>query len=472
MSVAFISTFWLLTVTLAIVSACTLAFFAQKQVYAQKSPIIVMTFAYGFACTSLWPLLSGRKLSGYTPELTAELAQVSNSLWLLRGMNVLIIGGFCIAVLRRIVRIDNLDNLEVRWSIGLGLITYVGTNYFLNNLLGKYPILTFQPFYALCFLMSILIMMEGQLTSVVNWARSGLLIFCFASLALIPLLPDLVIQANYSHGIFPFRFWGLAMHANVMGPIAAIALIICLCLPFQKQLIDKIIKASLVCIVIITQSKTAILALIFSLFVAWLLRFGGSPSNKDTELDQIRLAISWRAALRIFMLLAILASVVAFIVVSILPDYEQHDSGALSALTNRDIIWKAALNEFFRNPAFGYGSSIFDADFRSLIRINSALNAHNQYIQVLASAGIVGLLGFVVYYFTLGFWSFKKRHELKGITAIIFLFLSFRSFTEVPYSLHTSVGIDLLVHAFLVAILIVSKSEIQFREGLHKPAAG
>ncbi len=449
---------WLSLCVMAVISAIAIAFVAQRQTFVPQNYLVIGLFAYGLTCIVLWPVLAGRKLSGYSPEMTAELSQVSNSLWLLRGMNALIMGVLIVGIARRFTLKYKINNLTVRSSLGAGVVVYAITNYLLNNTLGTYPAFSMQPAYASCLLLATVLLTEDRLKQVVRWAQVGLVFLTFVSLILIPIAPDLVLQSEYNHGIFSFRFWGLAAHANVMGPIVAITIILNYCYPLRNLKIDFVIKATLFTALVITQSKTAILALIFAFFGNWLI------TGSRIKVDGYAINHGWRAlmvarsSLRPFLGFSALVIFVGFLTISLMIDSDQYRSSELNVLTNRDIIWEVALNEFYRSPIFGYGSSIFDASFRSAVKIGSAVNAHNQIIQTMASAGIVGLFGFLVYLSILGYWAYRLRRHLNGISQILFLFIGFRSFTEVPYSLHTTVGADILIHALFLAILTVASN--------------
>ena len=67
--------------------------------------------------------------------------------------------------------------------------------------------------------------------------------------------------------------------------------------------------------------------------------------------------------------------------------------GQLTSLTGRTKIWFLAWEEFLASPWFGHGPSIWGDYYRFMIGIKTATSAHNQLLQSLSSAGILGLAG-------------------------------------------------------------------------------
>lgn len=94
---------------------------------------------------------------------------------------------------------------------------------------------------------------------------------------------------------------------------------------------------------------------------------------------------------------AIVCIIIYFVVIFLLPliveQFFRGNNDTTSAMTSRDIIWKEFLDFFYDNPITGNGSV--------KMRSSTGQHAHNSYIWVLASNGII--IALLYYYYTLRF---------------------------------------------------------------------
>ena len=85
-------------------------------------------------------------------------------------------------------------------------------------------------------------------------------------------------------------------------------------------------------------------------------------------------------------------------------------------LTNRDYLWKYAIDMFKEKPFFGHGWGYYPNNLS--LRIGtvsvSEMNAHNIYLQLLAETGIVGTLCFLIPMISNLFLSFKTIKTMKS----------------------------------------------------------
>ncbi|MCK5782371.1 MAG: O-antigen ligase family protein [Flavobacteriales bacterium] len=80
----------------------------------------------------------------------------------------------------------------------------------------------------------------------------------------------------------------------------------------------------------------------------------------------------------------------------------------------RIILWRSAIGLFFEKPMLGYGNSGGDEAIRRASGINK--NTHNQYLQILVNAGIVG---FVMLLFFIGYPMFSSYFDKMLIIPIV-----------------------------------------------------
>jgi O-antigen ligase len=107
----------------------------------------------------------------------------------------------------------------------------------------------------------------------------------------------------------------------------------------------------------------------------------------------------------------------------------------LTSMTGRDQIWAVAMDEWKRNPIFGYGPNLFDLDYRISIGMLFATHAHNEFMDVLARSGVVGVISLVFYLIILLNLSIRCAAYSKGLSLALFMMLFFRAISEVPLNL-------------------------------------
>jgi O-antigen ligase len=111
------------------------------------------------------------------------------------------------------------------------------------------------------------------------------------------------------------------------------------------------------------------------------------------------------------------------------------EGGELLSFTGRDQIWRVALDEWARNPLVGYGSHLFDEEYRDMIGMTFATHGHNQLIDTLARAGTIGAIGLVCFMVMFAFMVFKTAKRTQGLSLALFVLVIVRSISEVPIHL-------------------------------------
>ncbi|MBA4142651.1 MAG: O-antigen ligase family protein [Nitrosospira sp.] len=298
-----------------------------------------------------------------------------------------------------------------------------------------------------------------QLTQQLKIAMS---IIVLASLATAVVAPSIALQQGYHAGLIPgfdIRLWGLASHANVLGPVALTLLILELSVPLKRRIFHQLLLCLAGLTIILTQSKTSlaagsvalliILGYRFQLYLRglWSLRRAGAATTTNGVF-----AIGIAALL--LLTLAILGLVLFLDYLPIRYDFfnrkalEDMESG-----TGRTSIWAIAISEGWRYPLFGYGLSIWDPDFRYSRGVLTAFHAHNQLLQIFSVAGFFGLMGFIIYLFMLGRLAWRTSSVSGGATVALFSILLIRSIAEVPLQIIAFTGGDFMAHLAFVFFL-------------------
>jgi len=126
----------------------------------------------------------------------------------------------------------------------------------------------------------------------------------------------------------------------------------------------------------------------------------------------------------------------------------------ISTLTGRGRIWQVAITEWYKNLLFGYGPEIWGGKFRWQIGMPFAFSAHNQFLQSLSGAGLVGLVTLTGYLVMLGRGAHRVAHATSGVSVVFFLIMLIRCMTETPLVLGTMLNGDFLTQILLFQIVL------------------
>lgn len=273
-------------------------------------------------------------------------------------------------------------------------------------------------------------------------AKRCLGLIVFSSLIAAIVAPRLVMQSGYIGLIpgFDLRFWGVTSHANTLGAVACMFLVLELAEPSAKAWLRTSILAAAGLTLILTQSKASILAAFvgFSIIIYWRLLSqadGAITGNKRGSLIPIGLlggfaiSISVVAALAIFLDMDILSALEG-----------QLDARAvnhLSTATGRTLIWDAAIEGGLQSPLFGQGADFWGLENRLQLGLTGAASAHNLFLQTFSRSGFVGLLALFVFFYFLVQYSIRAAKPTRGGSIAILAVLLMRSMFEANFQLNS-----------------------------------
>ena len=83
-----------------------------------------------------------------------------------------------------------------------------------------------------------------------------------------------------------------------------------------------------------------------------------------------------------------------------------------------------------------------------------AFSAHNQFLQSLSAAGIIGLIGLLLYLIVLGTHANQLAARSGGVTMALFVFMLLRCMTETPMDITGMFSGEFIVHLLLVQLLM------------------
>lgn len=398
-------------------------------------------------------------------QYTSTVGHYAAAGWSLRLMTLSVLA-ICAALI-----LNYLFKQKKPPSIGLplflGFLAFFFTNTVTNSILGAKPVFVDNHYHPLLILTAAYMTRAESPEAVLKFAKYTILALLVGSVLMAFIRFDLVMQTPYVYGWIPglqMRLWGLASHANSLGPLAVLYLILEIYQPFRRGWLRLGTVLLSLAVLVLAQSKTAYVMAVVLLGLAWLYRAApqlqhawrsGNPNNQVFAIAGVALLGA----------LTLLGAMIFLDLATLLDDFLNSSAGRqLQSLTGRDLVWEVAIDTWKSYPLFGYGPSIWDPEFRKSIGMSFAFSAHNQYLQSLAGAGSIGLLGLSVYLGALFYYAFRLAKYTRGLSVLLGIFVFLRTTSETPLSSYTIFNADFLAHVMIFAYFIRK----YYREGLLK----
>ena len=327
------------------------------------------------------------------------------------------------------------------------LAYYIGTT-LIQAIASDHPEFSLRALYVPILLTAVFYQRPMRMEPVVGAARIVILTLMLGSLGGIWLNPDFVMhrpEPGWLPGI-EWRLFGLTPHANSLGPIALLGILIELHAPSRWQAVRWLVLASAAAVFVLAQSKTVWATVPMMLALVWFpLALSRASANGDGRRDFRRTVLAMSGVIGVLVLLA--AALVAFDVV----DFIEH-RGDLLTLTGRTRIWDITLHAWQENVLFGYGASIWGPDRQREYQMYYVGQAHNQVVQTLGEAGVVGLVLLLAYLGTLLIAALKTFVASRGIVLMLLTLMLVRCVTEAPMRTEGILSWNTFVHVLLVVM--------------------
>ena len=249
---------------------------------------------------------------------------------------------------------------------------------------------------------------------------------------------NLLSYAIFPESITDLGFAGIHGHKNTAGQFFVVALPVYLLGTLDKEISGNRLLGwfgliSGIAMLVATQSKTSVGAIVFGLSLLLLSR---ALSRNQTL----------RTSLLLLFLLALLCAIA--VTISLGPSQLLDMLIGDPTLTGRDQIWRFAIGKFDTDPFLGVG---YGAIWQVGLEIQLALRsmdlylvfneAHNGYLEVAAQLGIVGVVCLLIFLVrtllnSLSYWATVEKNTLLGagaFTTYIFWALILSNITESLY---------------------------------------
>ncbi len=312
--------------------------------------------------------------------------------------------------------------------------------------LSEHPDFSWRGFYVPLVLTALCFQRPLNLRPVLAAAKWVILTVTLGSLAAIFVQPEFVLNRPVPSWIpgVDWRLFGLTPHANALGPIALVAVVLEFHQPFKLRLLHWLNLGTAMAALLMAQSKTAWAAAVFMVVVVWVpLRLrralsGATPNNRFSRLV-------WFIWLVIAALLLVAAGAVAFDLFDKLLG-----SANVMTVTGRTEIWDITLRAWKENLLFGFGPQVWGAARQLKFQMFHVGHAHNQLIQTLGEAGIAGLLMLLTYLAVLLHAALRTFTASRGVVMTLLVLLAVRCVTEAPLSSGSLLSWDTFLHALLL----------------------
>lgn len=435
-------------------------------------PTIILLLGVGLILTNI---LSGRNLTFV--GLSLDELNVSSSAYagfLVKGLNWFIFGIALIGCIERVWVYANSGRPIVARPLWFWVLLFFSvSNGIVSIFFGSHPKFSLGVIYP-AFVLALLSLDERWgVDELLSAARNTLLIILISGLILLPIYPSLVLEQNVM-GFLPsvhFRYWGVASHANAIGPIAISFLLIRFLRPFSTSWHNYFSIFAALLTLLLSQSKTALFAGLIAyltiLIVELIQTFRDGKPLMEWRLVQVAKAM--------LMSISFLGAAIFLIVVdfsAVLSRFMVSDMGyKISTLSGRKKIWDVAVSEWHANPFFGYGPGLFDVEHRMRLGMNFAYHAHNQFLQTLAQSGYFGLAGLILLLLVFVWKSFAHSTATKGVSVAILMVTLIRCLTEVPLRSGNMFSGEFILLLTWGAILMANDSNVVRLNLLKKPVA-
>lgn len=345
-----------------------------------------------------------------------------------RYLTLFVVGAGFVEMLRGWINSRKVALSDPARPVWIGIVTFYFGTIAIQALVSEHPDFSYKSLYVPIVLLAVYYQRVTHLQRVLEVAKAAVLGLMLASLAAMFIKPDFVMLRPAGSVIpgIDFRLFGLSPHANALGPVALIGLLLELYSPSAWRVVRAVQLVACLAVLVLAQSKTAwVAAVLIMVLVAVPLGLMPAAAMRHPER---------RFGRAVFTLLACIGPiVVACIGLAIIDSFGNLDRAVqVDTLTGRTMIWSITLQAWQENLLFGYGREIWGAERMMQLGLLHVGQAHNQFVQTLGEAGLVGLVLLLTFLLTLLYASLRCFVASRGITFALLIVVLARCVTEAP----------------------------------------
>jgi exopolysaccharide production protein ExoQ len=365
-----------------------------------------------------------------------------------RWLSLLLLGAAFVEIIRGALRVRAAGELDPAWPLLAALLLFYLGTLLVQGFLSQHVGFTHKELYLPILLLAVYLQPLRDLESILVAAKTVVLVLLLGSLFGIYLRPDFVLHRP-APDIIPgidWRLFGLTSHANTLGPVALLGVLLELYAPSRRFWLRALYLGAGVMVFVLAQSRTAwVAALLIAMFV-WvpltLLPRGGVAVDRNGFGRTVWILIGC-----IGVSIALVCGMVAFGGA----EYLQHKT-ELGTLNGRFQIWDITLEAWRENPLFGYGPEVWGAARQQRFNMFHVGQAHNQFVQTLGEAGLAGLFLLIVYLLALLGAACLRFAASRGLTLALLLLLLSRCVTEAPLRSEGLLSWSSFLHVLLLLV--------------------
>lgn len=257
------------------------------------------------------------------------------------------------------------------------------------------------------------------------YKRLILYVYIYGSILAVFLLPRFAVEFNYKQGLlFPVRIHGIASHANTLGPLIVMYLILESHWPSQRfSRVNRFVALGLL---LLTQSKTSLVIGLVIVFVEMVYRLWIiGRYRKLIRYGTYLCGACGVSAIFLWFNVSLLSKILG-----------DRLATQIHGLTGRTAVWTFTINTWKHNKLFGFGPNLWDPFMRARFEKFyhwAPPHAHNQLVQTLGESGLFGVAGLITYLFTIILAAKKITKATKFASISLLLLILIRGLTEVPF---------------------------------------
>lgn len=365
-----------------------------------------------------------------------------------RWLTLLVLGASVIEIIRGGLKSASRKVLDPAWPVLAAMLLFYGGTVLVQSFMSEHAEFTYKALYLPIFFTAVFFQRVDDLKPIFLSAKWVMLVLLVGSLVGISAYPDFVLHQP-EPGIIPginWRLFGITAHANALGPIALLAVLLEVYSPFRSRWLRLIYFCCALAAMLLAQSRTSWIAgaLILALVLAPIMVM----PNPNIAIDARRFGKSvWVLSVCILLLIAAACSLlITGVGDSLLQKTE------LGSLNGRFQIWDITLQAWRENVVFGYGSAVWGFERRAQLNMFHVGHAHNQLIQTLGESGLTGLTLMLTYLVTLLWVACTKFAASKGLILALLLLLLSRCVTEAPLQSEGVLSWATFLHILLIAV--------------------
>ncbi len=345
-----------------------------------------------------------------------------------RWLSLFLLGAATVEIFRGGVRARAAAKPDPAWPLLAAVLSFYIGSLLVQGFLSDHVGFSYKELYVPILLLAAYCQPVRELRLVLGAAKLAVATLLLGSLIGIAVSPDFVLHRP-EPGVIPgidWRLFGLTAHANTLGPVALLGMLLELYSPSRRQWMRWLILGAGVAVFVLAQSRTAWVAGLLIMIFVWVplsIRPGHTSGAGSHGFS--------RAVWTLIGCMALLIAVAGGMVALGGTEYLQRKTD-LGTLNGRFQIWDITLQAWRDNVLFGYGPEIWGAERRMRFNMFHVGQAHNQFVQTLGEAGLVGLVLLIAYLFTLLHAAWRHFVVSRGLILALLVLLLARSVTEAP----------------------------------------